>query len=133
MKKISTIMNKLVARKENAEKNENGFSLIELVVAIAILLVLSVGGLLGYSAITDNARTSSASSAASEVSTSIATALSDDDADNNAAAVNPETYKKNFPKVTITITPDSETAPKAYTVTAKHQDGGKQAERTVTP
>ena len=56
-------------RKAIAE-NADGFSLLELVVAVGILLVLTVGGLLAYSGITDNARNAAVQSAASEVYTS---------------------------------------------------------------
>lgn len=51
------------------EKNEDGFSLLELVVAIGILLVLTVGGLIGYSQITKNARTAAVEKAAADVFT----------------------------------------------------------------
>lgn len=77
MKKISNIMNRLVSRKENAEKNENGFSLLELVVAIGILLVLTVGGLIGYAQITDNARGAAQESAASEIATEVMVKIND--------------------------------------------------------
>lgn len=51
------------------EVNENGFSLLELVVAVGILLVLTVGGLLAYNGITKNARVAAVQSAADEVYT----------------------------------------------------------------
>jgi len=51
--------------KENL--NEKGFSLIELVIAIGIILVLSVGGLIGYSAISKNAKQAAVESAAATV------------------------------------------------------------------
>lgn len=53
----------------NYKKNEDGFSLLELVVAVGILLVLTTGGLLAYSGITKNARVSSTQAAASDVLT----------------------------------------------------------------
>lgn len=68
-----TFQNAIVkARKNIAERAEDGFSLLELVVAVGILLVLTVGGLLAYNGITDNARTAAVDSAASEVYTSAA-------------------------------------------------------------
>lgn len=48
-------------------KNQQGFSLLELVVAVGVILVLTVGGLLAYNGITDNARQSSVQRAADEV------------------------------------------------------------------
>lgn len=83
MKKISNIMDRLVARREEAKADENGFSLLELVVAIGILLVLTVGGLIGYSAITDNARTAAATSAVSEAATQIKVNQADSNPDND--------------------------------------------------
>ena len=50
-------------------RNEEGFSLLELVVAVGILLVLTVGGLLAYNGITKNARVAAVQSAADEVYT----------------------------------------------------------------
>jgi len=49
------------------KKNDSGFSLLELVVSIAIVLVLTVGGLIGYSVISKNAKQASVESAAATV------------------------------------------------------------------
>lgn len=59
----------IMFKEKLAEKNEDGFSLIELVVAIGVILVLTVGGLIGYSKITDNSRQAAVEKAASEVAT----------------------------------------------------------------
>lgn len=60
-------MNKM---KEKVElSNEDGFSLLELVIAIGIILVLTVGGLIGYSAISENSKKAAVESAASDVMT----------------------------------------------------------------
>lgn len=75
---ISNIMERLVARNKDAAENENGFSLLELVVAIGILLVLTVGGLIGYAAITDNARGAAQESAASEIATQVMVQINDE-------------------------------------------------------
>jgi len=64
------IMNKiLIFLKERHErlKQDNGFSLLELVVAVGILLILTLGGLLAYNGITDNARNAAVQKAANEV------------------------------------------------------------------
>jgi len=128
---ISNIMNRLVARKEEAKADENGFSLLELVVAIGILLVLTVGGLIGYSAITDNARSAAASSAASEVSTAVMVALSDDKTDNDNLETLETKYNAEYPDITIDISGDATSA----TITAQHNKQGedKKVEKTVTP
>lgn len=47
---------RIIKRKNNTE---DGFSLIELVVAVGVLMALSVGGFLAYSGITENAKASS--------------------------------------------------------------------------
>lgn len=56
-------------KQKNLQVNEDGFSLLELVVAVGILLILTVGGLLAYNGITDNARKAAVDKAASEVLT----------------------------------------------------------------
>lgn len=56
-------------KRYNQDVSDSGFSLLELVVAVGILLVLTVGGLLAYNGITRNARVAAVQSAASEVYT----------------------------------------------------------------
>lgn len=127
MKKITNIMNRLVSRKENAEKNENGFSLLELVVAIGILLVLTVGGLIGYATITDNARDAAVSSAASEVSTSVMVKITEDPSIDVKAYVEGFTGTDGYTDMTFT---SNDTSP--YTITVTHAKGN-EATRTITP
>lgn len=55
------IIKQFIAQKLNNENiykqdNENGFSLLELVVAVGILLILTVSGLVSYNQIVNNAR-----------------------------------------------------------------------------
>lgn len=50
-------------------RKDEGFSLLELVVALGILLVLTVGGLLAYNTITNNARQAAVNRSASELHT----------------------------------------------------------------
>lgn len=69
MKKVFNV--KEMFKKLN-KKNDNGFSLLELVVSIGILLVLTVGGLIGYSAISNNAKQAAVERAASDVVKAIA-------------------------------------------------------------
>jgi len=51
------------------DDNSEGFSLLEIVVSVGILLVLTVGGLLSYGTITDNARQAATNKTASELHT----------------------------------------------------------------
>ena len=66
---MKKIMNKINEFKKARELNEDGFSLIELVVAVGILAILSVVGVVAYSQITDNARQTAVNAAASEIFT----------------------------------------------------------------
>lgn len=81
---IDKIKNKFVGSQEKRELSEEGFSLLELVVAIGILLVLTVGGLIGYSAITNNAKDAAVQSASSEIATSAAVKEANGDTDTGA-------------------------------------------------
>lgn len=69
MKKLLNNMKERMASRKIEELNDDGFSLIELVVAIGVLLVLTVGGLIGYSSITQNAKEAAVETAAAEVYT----------------------------------------------------------------
>jgi type II secretory pathway pseudopilin PulG len=74
MKNFSEI---LKARQE--AKGESGFSLLEMVVAMGILIVLTVGGILAYNGITDNARQAAVDTAAKGVYTAAVAYESDND------------------------------------------------------
>lgn len=58
------------------EQNERGFSLLELVVAVGILLILSVGGLIAYRSLNDNAKTAQGHQIANDIYTSAVAARS---------------------------------------------------------
>lgn len=88
MKKIEMLKNKIKSLREEA--GQDGFSLLELVVAVGILLVLTVGGLLAYNGITDNARQAAVDSAASEIYTAASAAEADNDPDTDAYKVGDE-------------------------------------------
>lgn len=62
-------MNNYIKRFEAIKGNQDGFSLIELVIAVAIMAVLSVLGVVAYSGATNNARKAAVESAASSVYT----------------------------------------------------------------
>lgn len=70
---MNYIKNKLNKCLHNSSKeNENGFSLLELVVAVGILLILTIGGVIGYSTVTGNAQKAAVEAAASDVSKGVA-------------------------------------------------------------
>lgn len=58
---------------------ETGFSMLEAVVVVGVLLALAVGGFFAYGTITDNAKTAAVKSAASQVHTAILVASFDGD------------------------------------------------------
>lgn len=63
---------------------ETGFSMLEAVVVVGVLLALAVGGFLSYGPIVTNAKTAAAKSHASQVYTAVMVALSDGDPNTNA-------------------------------------------------
>ena len=77
MNKISNVIEFVKARKE--AKGDEGFSLIELVVAVGILAILSVTGVVAYSQLTTNARQTAVDSAVAEVFTAAVAYENDND------------------------------------------------------
>lgn len=66
-------MKEIIERIRGEEEiNESGFSLIELVVAIAVIMVLTVGGLIGYAGVVENGKKAATEAAASAVATGAA-------------------------------------------------------------
>lgn len=108
MNKLSTMIKD---RFEKAREDSNGFSLLELVVAVGIILILTVGGLLAYSKITENSRIAALNAAASDVFT-VAYAYENDNDD----ATTPEKAAEEFTT--------SKGAGSTVTVTAKSTDDG---------
>lgn len=108
-------------------ENESGFSLLELVVAIGIILILTVGGLIGYSAITKNAKVAAVESAASAVMTA-AMAYDANGQNISEAEHNPATIWNNSAKDDSVIAEMSVSAPDedgqiCISVKATHRDG----------
>ena len=127
MNKISNVIEFVKARKE--AKGDEGFSLIELVVAVGILAILSVTGVVAYSQITKNSRKTATDSAAAEVftaavayendndpATTAATAMTDW---NNSANANLEAPKKAPLQIKSAAVTDG-----TLTVVAEHTGGG---------
>ena len=92
-------MNKFNEFKKARELNEDGFSLIELVVAVGILAVLSVVGLIAYSGITENAREQAVNAAASEVYTAVVAYESGDAGKDRETVINE--YKASSEKIVV--------------------------------
>lgn len=58
---------------------ESGFSMLEAVVVVGVLLALAVGGFIAYGAVAENAKKAAVESTASRVYTAIEVAKSDGD------------------------------------------------------
>lgn len=129
MNKIKELKAKFVAKRAERELNEDGFSLLELVVAIGIMLILTVGGLIGYSQITDNARKAAVESGASSVMTAAMVYESNGDDPQKAAT----DFNASSSNNQITADVDESTnaeGDKCFTVTVTHSSSGKVAERS---
>jgi len=75
---MRNFIDSLKARKA-ASENESGFSLIDVVVTVAIIVALSVGGFVAYSGIVDSAKAAATVSAADQVRTALVVADNDND------------------------------------------------------
>lgn len=69
-----------------SRKNENGFSLIDVVVTVAILVALSVGGFFAYNGLVANAKQGAVDFAASNVYKSAAVYEQDGDSSTSACS-----------------------------------------------
>lgn len=66
---------------------ETGFSMLEAVVVVGVLLALAISGFFAYGPITENAKNAAAKSAASQLYTAVMVALADGDPKTNSTAV----------------------------------------------
>lgn len=82
---MKNVMKERVFNRGEHEVTEDGFSLLELVIAIGIILILTVGGLIGYSAIQKNSKQAAVESAVSAVAT--AAVVYDSDPEKNGSEV----------------------------------------------
>jgi len=108
--------------KRAAMKEEGGFSLIDVVVTVAIIVALSVGGFVAYSGIVDSAKSATTGSAADQVRTALVVADNDND-----AATTHTTVIDGFNLSATGVTVDETNAAGVKTanggyVTAKHAD-----------
>lgn len=89
--------------KYRASLKEAGFSMLEAVVVVGVLLALAVGGFLAYGQITTNAKKASVESAASSVYTAALSAVADGDASTSAQKVQDD-FNNSQNEIKITIT-----------------------------
>lgn len=114
------------------KRNDDGFSLIELVVAVGILAILSVVGVVAYNGLTKNARKAAVQSAASEVLTGAV--AYDTDGSKTPADAGAEwnsTSKKGKDKKAI-IEVDVKYSPVCIAVEAKHIEGERSVRSSGT-
>lgn len=79
---------------KHLHKGDGGFSLLELVVAVGIILVLTVGGLVAYAGITKNSKQAAVNSAVDSVYTATIAYLNDGD-DKTTVQTAAEEWNKN--------------------------------------
>lgn len=132
MKKIEMLKNKIKSARENT--GEEGFSLIELVVAVGILLILSVVGVVSYSGITNNARQATVDAAAAEVLTAAVAYDSDSDAETTPEKA-AETYNNSTKNIKVVANKTGDVI--TVSATEINDDGtprnnAKTAERSTT-
>lgn len=94
-------------------KSEKGFTLIELIIVIAIIGILVAIAIPVYGAIQSNARQKAVDSAAKEVVTAVIAANTDEDTANDGqagATAIATAYEGDSGKVTVTATVDTATS-----------------------
>jgi type II secretory pathway pseudopilin PulG len=90
-------------RKYGVRVKENGFSMLEAVVVVGVLLALAVGGFLAYGQITENAKKASVETAASSVYTAALAAESDGDSTTSSQKIQ-DAYNASQDTIKVTIT-----------------------------
>jgi len=123
--KIFSNLNARIKAYREEHMGEDGFSLLELVVAVGVLLALSVGGFLAYAGITDNAKQSAVESAAASVFAAAAAYEADGDSSTSAVqAANEYNESTADIQVTATVTAGATASdPDVINVTAWNSDG----------
>ena len=108
--------------KRAAAKEEGGFSLIDVVVTVAIIVALSVGGFVSYSGIVNNAKAAATGSAADQVFTALAVNANDGGLADPVAA-----YNASSDAIKVYVGNDTDGKQVIYAV---HKDSGKPAPAT---
>jgi type II secretory pathway pseudopilin PulG len=113
-KKDKKIMTKLTAKMSASLKKyrdnikAGGFSMLEAVVVVGVLLALAVGGFIAYGKITENAKKASVESAASSVYTAALAADMDGDAATTSDLVETD-YNNSQDAITVDVTGANDT------------------------
>lgn len=113
---------KMAARLKNYRSNlkSAGFSMLEAVVVVGVLLALAVSGFIAYGSITANAKKASVESAASSVYTAALAAEMDGD-----SATDPATVISDFNASQTSIEVAKAGSDKTLAVEARNIDSGK--------
>lgn len=95
---------KMVAglKKYGTNVKDAGFSMLEAVVVVGVLLALAVSGFIAYGSITENAKRASVESAAASVYTAVLAAEVDGDADTDPADVKTD-YNDSQDAITVDV------------------------------
>jgi len=121
MKKISESFK---ARRAAKLQAEDGFSLIDVVVTVAIIVALSVGGFIAYNGIISNAQKAAVQGAADQVYTAAMTAYNSTDGDSAAltAAVDKveEDYNASSDVIEVEVTIDGDNDISVTATDTKH-------------
>lgn len=95
-------MNSLRNRLAGLRRSENGFSLIDVVVTVAIIVALSVGGFVSYTGIVGNAKQAAVDYAASNVYKAAVVYENDSDSASNACTAVDE-FNKSSEGITVNL------------------------------
>lgn len=111
------MINKLKAMRANRlGKDESGFSLIDVVVTVAIIVAISAGGFIAYNGIVHNAKQGAVQYAATNVYRAAAAYENDGDDSTNACSAVQE-YNSSSEGIDVTLlvpNPADESAPFTY-------------------
>lgn len=128
MEKMRKMIDKLHARQEELANKEDGFSLLELVVAVSIMLILAVVGFIAYQGLTDNARDAAVDSAANQVLTAAIAADNAPDATPEDVLAVATDYNESSDGVTVSISGSAE----GLIVEAQYDDNPEQHNTSIT-
>lgn len=129
-------MNSLRNRLSGLRRSENGFSLIDVVVTVAIIVALSVGGFVSYNGIVNNAKHAAVDYAASNVYKAAVVYENDSEGGTNACTAVDE-FNKSSDGISVELmVPNTAGAVEPedfnYYYGADHNTGGETPTNTYT-